>query len=112
MHTAPRTCSSISAKQTLTDDLHVVVGFFAADGVADPTGEPSVVVLLQRADQYRTFISGKNHTRAGRPKRFTIFQPVYILHSAPRRLAAEVCRAVAGDEDTSRTDDFNTRDSL
>lgn len=39
-------------KQTLTDDLHVVVGFFAADVVADPTGEPSVVVLLQRADQY------------------------------------------------------------
>lgn len=50
MHTAPHTCSSISAKQTLTDDLHGVVGFFAADGVADPTGESSVVVLLQRAD--------------------------------------------------------------
>lgn len=100
------------SQRTLTDDLHAVVGFPAADGVADPTGELSVVVLLQRPDQHRAFISGKNHTRAGKPERFTIFQPVYVPHRAPRRLAAEVCRAVVGDEHTSRTDDFNSRDSL
>lgn len=101
------TCSGLLAKQTLTVDHHLVGGFLGGDGVGELAHILSVVLLLQRVDHHGAHVAGEHQAAAGR-QRLTVFQPLPGHHGARHRLAAEVRRAVAGDECSSRTADFNT----
>lgn len=56
----------------------------------------AVVLLQHRADQQPALVVGEGET--GAAQRFAIFHPRSGLHAAHGRLAAEVGRAITGDQ--------------
>lgn len=91
----------------LTVDHHPVGGFGGADGVVEDALVLPVVFFLQQVDHQRAHVLGEHQAGAG-SQLVSVFFPCSSLHVAPCCLAAEVGRAVAGDEGFSRASDSNT----